>query len=459
MKKQNDVKVCIVGAGKIGCSLIAQLAGGGCEVTAIDKELSVLNRVATTYDVICYQGNGASYDILVEAGVKDCDIFIAVTGADEFNILSCLTAHKLGAKNTIARVRNVDYAMKSDFYKDVFGLSMTINPEYATANEIQRLLHFPSATRVELFAKGRAELVEMKVEPDNAIVGKSLMEFNRSMKINLLICAIVRDGKIIVPKGETVINEGDVLYITGAPKAFRDAFKKMNMKVKPVNSVMILGGSRIAYYLAKVLQNNNIKVTLIEKNHEAAVELAEAIPGITVMQSDAMEYFTSMSENDIKNTDACIALTNNDEYNLIASMYAKSKNIHKVITKMNSGSSLKELNKDDVAYVAKENAATDVIVGYARSLLAAENMGAIESMYRLMDGKLEFMEFSVRTDEEYINKPLKELKLKKRLLIACIIRNRQAIIPRGDDVIKNGDSVIIVTVDNQISRLQDIFEG
>ncbi|MBQ4283483.1 MAG: Trk system potassium transporter TrkA [Lachnospira sp.] len=459
MKKQNVVKVCIVGAGKIGCSLIEQLAGSGCEVTAIDKELAVINRVSTTYDVICYQGNGASYDILEEVGVKECDIFIAVTGSDEFNILSCLTAHKLGAKNTIARVRNVDYAMKSDFYRKVFGLSMTINPELVTASEIQRLLRFPAATRVELFAKGRAELVEMKVEPDNNIVGKSLLEFNRNMKINLLICAIVRDGNIIIPKGETIINEGDVLYITGAPREFRDSFKKMNIKFKPINSAMILGGSRIAYYLAKMLESNGIKVSLIEKNHDVAVELAEALPGVSVMHSDAMEYFASMSDSDIKNTDSCIALTNNDEYNMISSMYAKSKNIPKVITKMNSNSSLKVLKKDDIAYVSKENASTDIIVGYARSLMAAENMDSIESMYRLMDGKLEFVEFAVHTEDDFIDKPLKSLKLKKRLLIACIIRNRQAIIPRGDDVIKNGDSVLVVTIDNHIARLQDIFES
>lgn len=458
MKRQSDVKVCIVGGGKIGCSLIEQLAGDGCEVTVIDKELSVINKVSTTYDVICYQGNGAAYDVLVDAGVKECDIFIAVTGADEFNILCCLTAHKLGAKNTIARVRSVEYATRSDFYRRTFGLSMTINPELATANEIHRLLNFPAATRVELFAKGRAELVEMKVEADNAIVGKSMIEINRNMKINLLICAIVRNGEIIIPKGQTVIEAEDILYITGSPRAFNDAFRKMNIKVKSVNSVIILGASRVAYYLARLLDNDGIKVTVIEKNHDVATMLTETIPGITVMCSDAMEYFTSMSANDIKNTDACISLTNNDEYNLVASMYAKSKNVSKVITKMNSNSSLKELRDDYIGYVSKENAATDIIAGYVRSLMAAEDMDSIESMYRLMDGKLEFIEFSVHTEDDFTDKPLKNLKLKRGLLIACIIRNRQAIIPRGDDVINNGDSVLVVTVNNHIARLQDIFE-
>ncbi len=459
MRGKNTVKVCIVGGGgKIGYVLAQKLSEGGCEVTCIDNSPAVINRIANTFDIICYQGNGAAYDILKESGASECDIFIAVTGSDELNILSCLTAHRIGAKNTIARVRNVEYATKSEFYKESFGLSMTINPELAAAREIQRLLHFPLAARVELFAKGRAELVEMKVEEGNAIIGKSLSEFNKNMHINLLICAVVRNDDIIIPKGDFVIQVDDVLYITGSAIEFNKSFKKMNIEVRAVNSVIIAGASRIAYYLARLLKRDGTKVTIIEKNHDASVELAGAVPGISVMCSDAMEYFTSMSESDIRNTDACVALTNNDEYNLIMSMYARTKNIYRVITKMNSSSTLKELQKNtDICCVSKEDAATDIILGYARSLMAAEDMDSIESMYRLMDGKLEFIEFAVRSDEAFLGKPLKELKLKSGLLIACIIRGRQPIIPRGDDIVKKGDSVLVVTVDQQITCMQDIF--
>jgi len=459
VKGKNTVKVCIVGVGgKIGYVLAQKLSEGGCEVTCIDNSPAVINRIANTFDIICYQGNGASYDILKESGASECDIFIAVTGSDELNILSCLTAHRIGAKNTIARVRNVEYATKSEFYKESFGLSMTINPELAAAREIQRLLHFPLAARVELFAKGRAELVEMKVEEGNAIIGKSLSEFNKNMHINLLICAVVRNDNIIIPKGDFVIQVDDVLYITGSAIEFNKSFKKMNIEVRTVNSIIIAGASRIAYYLAMLLNRDGTKVTIIEKNHDVSVELAGAVSGISVMCSDAMEYFTSMSENDIRNTDACVALTNNDEYNLIMSMYARTKNIYRVITKMNSDSTLKELQKNtDICCVSKEDAATDVILGYARSLMAAEDMDSIESMYRLMDGKLEFIEFAVRSDEAFLGKPLKELRLKSGLLIACIIRGRQPIIPRGDDIIKKGDSVLVVTVDQQITCMQDIF--
>lgn len=460
MKKQKVIKVCIVGAGgKIGSALAEQLSKGSCEVTAIDTNMSALNRIANIYDVICYQGNGASIDILQEVGAYNTDIFIAVTGSDELNILSCLTAHNMGAKNTIARVRNVEYAKKSEFYKEHFGLSMTINPEFAAANEILRLLNFPVATRIELFAKGRAELVEMKVEKNNIIIGKQLTEITKNMHINLLICAVVRNGNIVIPSGDYVINEGDVLYITGASNEFNSAFKKMNISVTPLNSVLIAGASRTTYYLSSLLKRQGANVTVVEKNHDIANEFEGSMPGITVMNADAMEYFASLTDSYIDNIDAYVALTNNDEYNLITAMFGKSKNMDKVITKLYSKSTLKVLQENtDICCVSKEDAAMDIILGYVRSLMAADDMDAIESMYRLMDGKLEFIEFLIKTEESYLEKPLKELSLKKGLLIACIIRHRVPIIPRGSDVIKKDDSVLIVTLDHQITCMQDIFK-
>lgn len=459
MREKKNVKVCIVGGGgKIGYALTKQLTMNGCEVTCIDEDASIINTISNTFDVICYQGNGAAYDLLKEAGAGESDIFISVTGSDELNILSCLTAHQLGAKSTVARVRNAEYSVKSEFYKEQFGLSMTINPELAAAKEIHRLLHFPLATRIEVFARGRAELVEMKVEEGNSVIGKSLYELNKVMHINLLICAVVRNGNILIPSGSFVIEKGDTLYITGATDEFNKSFKKMNAGIKSVDSVIIAGASRVSYYLAKMLEKEGVNVTVLEKKHSVAAEFAGEIPGISVMCSDAMEYFASMSESDIENTDAFVALTNNDEYNLIMSMFANTKDVYKVITKMNSFSTLKELKYDDICTVSKEDAATDVILGYARSRMAAENMDSIESMYRLIDGKIEFIEFQIKLEEEYLEKPLKELKLKSGLLVACIIRGRKPIIPRGDDVIKKGDSVLVVTVDRQVLCMQDIFE-
>ena len=423
MKKKN-VKICVVGGGKIGSEIAAQLTDNGCEVTVIDTNLDLINKISNAMDVICYQGNGASLTILQDAGAAEADIFIAVTGSDELNILSCLTAHSLGAKNTIARVRNAEYAVQSEFYMEKFGLSMTINPDFTAAREIERLLHFPQAT------------------------------------MNILICAIVRDKNIFIPNGDDIVKEGDVLYITGSPKAINESLEKMNIKVRRISSVLIAGASRIGFYLSKMLEKDGVNVTVVEKVHSKAAELAGNVPGVSVMCSDAMEYFESMSEADIKNTDAFVTLTNNDEYNLIAGMLAEKRNVYKVVTKMNSHSALKELQMNTkICSVSKESAVTDIIIGYSRSLLAAENFDAISSLYRLMDGKLEFVEFKVTSDEAYLGKLIKELQVKKGYIIASIIRNRRLIVPRGDDVIEKGDSVLVCTVNKSILRLQDIFAG
>lgn len=459
MKKKN-VKICVVGGGKIGSEIAAQLTDNGCEVTVIDTNLDLINKISNAMDIICYQGNGASLTILQDAGAAEADIFIAVTGSDELNILSCLTAHSLGAKNTIARVRNAEYAVQSEFYMEKFGLAMTINPDFTAAREIERLLHFPQATKIELFGKGRCELAEMKIEHGNAIIGKTLFEINQKMKMNILICAIVRDKNIFIPNGDDIVKEGDVLYITGSPKAINESLEKMNIKVRRISSVLIAGASRIGFYLSKMLEKDGVNVTVVEKVHSKAAELAGNVPGVSVMCSDAMEYFESMSEADIKNTDAFVTLTNNDEYNLIAGMLAEKRNVYKVVTKMNSHSALKELQMNTkICSVSKESAVTDIIIGYSRSLLAAENFDAISSLYRLMDGKLEFVEFKVTSDEVYLGKLIKELQVKKGYIIASIIRNRRLIVPRGDDVIEKGDSVLVCTVNKSILRLQDIFAG
>lgn len=458
MKLRNEMKIFIVGGGKIGGALAGQLSKDGYELTLIDRNPDVVGNLGNSMDIICYEGNGASYATLQELGTDKADIFIAVTDTDEMNILSCLTAHMLGAKHTIARIRDVDYARQNHFYRDKLGISMIINPELATAMEIGRLLRFPLATRVEVFAKGRAELVEMNVREDSPLNGKSLIEITQSMGINLLICAVVRQGEAFVPKGDTVICKGDVLYMTGAAEELRKAFKKLKLPVKPLKSVMIAGGGRISYYLAEALLLQGSKVTLIEKNNEYATEISESISKINVICDDALAYFDSMSQTDIQNTDAFIALTDNDEYNLIAAMYGESQGIGKVISRINAKSRLKVLSSESkICTISREDVAADRILGYSRSLLNAEDNDAVESLYRLMDGKIEFIEFKVDENDQNLEVPLKNLKMKRNMLIGCIIRDVKTIIPRGDDVIKAGDSVLIASINRQIARLEDIF--
>ena len=452
------MKIIIIGGGKIGSALAGQLVKAGHELTVVDKDEAIVSSLGNAMDIICMEGNGASYATLKEISTDKTDIFLAVTDSDELNILSCFTAHMLGAKHTIARIRDVDYAKQNRFYRDKLGISMIINPELATAMEIYRLLRFPSATRVEVFAKGRAELVEMSLGDGSPLNDKSLIEINQGMGINLLICAVARQGEVFVPNGNTVLNTGDILYMTGAAEEFRKAFKKLGLPVKPLKYVMIAGGGIISYYLAEMLLKQGSRVTLIEKNKESATVISEALEGINVICDDALAYFDTMSGSDIANTDAFITLSNDDEYNLVAAMYGESQGISKVISRINNKSRLKVLsNESKIITVSREEVAADRIIGYGRSLLNAEDNDAVESLYRLMDGKIEFIEFRVDEKDGNLDIPLKELKMKKNTLLGCIIRDSKTIIPRGDDVIKPHDSVLVATINRQIMRLEDIF--
>lgn len=458
MRQHNHMKIFIVGGGEIGRNLVTQLTRDGYQITVIDRGENVVDNMSNSADVICLQGNGASYGTLKDAGAEEADIFVSVTNSDELNILSCMTAHMMGAGHTIARIRDVDYARQSQFYKDKLGLSMIINPELATAMEIYRTLRFPLATRVEVFAGGRAELVEMTVEANSPLGGKSLIEITQNMGINLLICAVVRGGEVFVPKGDTVLCSGDILYLTGAPDEFRKSFKKLKLPIKPMQSVLIAGGGRISYYLTEVLLKQGAKVTVVEKNIELAEKISADIPGAAVMCDDALTYFDSMSVTDISNTDAFIALTEDDEYNLIASLYAESQKINKVVSRINAKSRLKVLPAESrICTISREDVAADRILGYSRSLLNAEDNDAVESLYRLMDGKIEFIEFKIDSNDRNLNIPLKNLRLKRNMLLGCIIRDGKTIIPRGDDVLMPGDSALIATIKRQIARLEDIF--
>ena len=453
------MKIIIVGCGKVGVTLAEQLNNEGHDITLIDQNSSVLESVVDSIDVMGVVGNGAVSKIQMEAGIEDADLLIATTNSDELNILSCMTAHMMGAKHTIARVRDVDYASQNRFYKDKLGLSMTINPELATALEVYRLLRFPLATRVEVFAGGRAELVEMSVKEGSPLSEKTLIEINQSMGINLLICAVVRDGDAFVPKGDTRLHSGDILYLTGAAEEFRKSFKKLKLPVKPLQNVMISGGGRISSYLANVLIKQGTTVTIVEKSKALAQELSGNIPKAAVMCDDTLAYFDSMSGSDIANTDAFIALTENDEYNLVAAMYAESQGVSKVVSRISAKSRLKVLQPGSrICTVCREDVAADRILGYSRSLLNAEDNDAVESLYRLMDGKIEFIEFKIDENDRNLNIPLKDLRLKSGILLGCIMRGSKTIIPRGDDVLMPGDMALVETIGRQIVRLEDIFQ-
>jgi len=459
MKKDNNMKIFVVGMGDIGSSIAASLSKEGCLVTIIDRNLNVINEAGNTIDAIGYQGNGASCNTLMELNAKDADVLIAVTESDEINILSCLTAHTLGTKHTIARIRDVDYASQNRFYKRKLGLDMVINPDFASASEISRILRFPLATRIELYAGGKAELVEILVKDDSPLIGHSLMEMRKDMGINLLVCAIVRDGVAFVPKGNDRIHSKDTIYLTGAAMEFRNSFKKLKMAIKPLQSVMIAGNDRITFYLASLLTKHGVSVTIVDRDKDICEAMAQKLPKASVINEDALRYFDGMSDSDINSTDAFIAVSTDDEYNLIAAMYAETQGIGKVVAKVGAKSRLKVLPNDTkISVLSREDVAADRILGYTRALLNAEDNDAVESLYRLLDGKLEFIEINVNDDDANLNIPIKNLKFKGNVLLAGIIRDGQIIIPTGDDYLMGMDVVLVASIDHQISRIEDIYE-
>ncbi len=457
--KNADMKIIIVGSGSIGTAIAKELTKDGLEVTIVDKDSEVIGNIVNTVDVIGYKGNGASYKTLNELNAKDADILIAITNSDELNLLSCFTAHTMGTKHTIARVRDVDYASQHEFYKDELGLSMVINPDLETANEIFRTLRFPLATRVELFAGGKAELIEMNVDSSSPLVNRNLIEIRKELDIDFLICAVKRDGEVFVPKGDTVILEEDVLYLTGDSMNIRKSFAKLKLNTKPLKSVMIAGNDRVSFYLADLLTRHGVNVNIVDENRTWCKEMASNLPKASVMNEDALRYFDVMSASDIQNTDGFVAITDDDEYNLIASMYAESQGISKVVSRISAKSRMKVLQKDSrISMVSREDVAADRIIGYTRALLNANETTRVEALYRLLDGQLEFVEFAVKNNDKCINVPLKEIKFKKNILLAGIIRDSRMIIPHGADVIKPGDSAIFASINQRISDLEDVYE-
>lgn len=457
-EKEKSMKIIIVGGGSVGISLVGQLQNEGHDITVIDSSSRVIEQISNTYDVIGYVGNGATLDVLRSVGVESCDLLIATADSDELNLLCCLASHKLGAKHTIARVRNPEYAGQLYELKNDFGLSMTINPERAAAAEIARVLRFPSATSVEIFARGRAELVSCRVPSGNVLVGMRLCELFAKLGITVLICAAERGGEVFIPGGNFVINEGDNLYITGAPRDIAKAFKKAGLYSKTVKSVMITGAGTITHYLADELSGYNIDIKIIEKDKNRAEAMAKTLPKAVVLHGDASDH-ELLSEEGIEKTDAFVALTGLDEGNILSALYAKRKDVHKVIVKVTSDNLFSMFKGKELETIVSPKLVTiNEILRYVRALAASDSDKNVLSLYKIVGGKVEVLEFEADEDmTELVNTPLSVLKLKKNVLVACIVRNGKALVPKGSDSIMPGDSVLVVTANQRIVSLEDIL--
>ena len=450
------MKIVIVGAGSVGAAVCLQLAGEGHDITIIDSSKETIAEITNMCDVVGIEGNGANIGLLRKAGAEKADLLIAITSEDEINILSCAAAKKLGTKNTVARVRNPEYSELMSLMQDDMSLSLTINPELAVAKEIYKMLRFPSATKIDSFCRGRVEMAEFVVSEDSPICGISLNDLRAKLNIRFLICAVLRDGVAHIPSGYFSIQAGDVICFTVPDEELTGFFKAIGAYKNPVRDVLIVGGGRTTYYLEELLKGRKINSTVIEKNKQLCRELAEEF-ACTVVCNDGTKQDVLLEEG-LETTDAFLALSAEDEENAIVSMYAKSCNAGKIITMIKEISYVelfKGVGLDSIVSPKFSTAAQ--ILRFVRSM-ASTGDSEIESLYKIMDEQVEALEFLVKDDiEELTDIKLKELKLKSGILIACIVHKDKVRIPSGDDMIRRGDTVIIVTTTGQIKEIKEIL--
>lgn len=446
------MQIIIVGCGKVGAVLTEQLSQEGNNVTVIDQNRDRVEQMVNEYDVMGYVGSGTSYEMQVEAGVEKADLLIAVTGSDELNLFCCLIAKKAGNCQTIARVRNPEYSDEVHYIKEELGLAMIINPELAAAAEIARVLRFPSAINVETFAKGRVEILKFRVKPDSVLCNMEVQEITTKLKSDILVCVVERGEEAFIPSGDFVLQEKDVVSIAGEPQKTLDFFKKINIKVNPVKDIMMIGGGRLSFYLAKILLGDGVNVKIVEKDAASCDLLCQKLPGATIIHGDGSDKELLLEEG-LDSVDSFAALTGMDEENVFLSLYAKSKAKMKTVTKINRISFDEVINGLDLdTVIYPKNVTAEYIIRYARAM--ANTVGSnVETMYRLAGNKVEALSFIIRENAPVLNIPLAELNLRDGILLAAIQRDRKIIIPRGNDSMQEGDTVVIVTT---IAGLHDI---
>ena len=452
------MKVIIIGDGKLGFNLAENLSREDNDVTIIDKNPEALRKADGRLDVMCIKGNGLSTSVLLEAGVQEADILIAATNSDEMNMVCCLTAKKLGAKHTIARIRDPEYADELSQLKMDLDLDMVINPEQAVAGEIARLLEFPSAANIEVFAEGRVVMMEMKVTRDMPIAGMSLKEMTRRGSLPILIGGVLRGETVIIPRGDFVMREGDLLYIVGRPSKVIQFFRRSGVHVQKIKNVMVMGGGRIAYYLAKFLEEMEVGVKIIEIDERRCIELTELLPDALIIHGDASDESVLHSEN-LENMSAFISVTGRDEENLIAALLAKQYGVPKAVAKINRinfSAAIKNLGIDNL--VSPKITTANYILRYVRGLQNAAN-NPVKTLYRIMEGRAEALEFTADSRTRFLDVPLKRLKVAPGILVAAIVRQNEIIIPYGNDVIKERDSVILIAYDTILSDLNEMVSS
>lgn len=451
------MKIIIGGLGKIGRSILESFVREGHDVVAIDSDPEVIEEISNIYDVMCVCGNCADTEILEEAHAKSSDLFVAVSGSDELNMLSCFVAKKMGTEHTIARIRKPEYNDDSlTFLRQHLALQMAINPEMLTARELYNILKLPSAVKIEYFSRRGVEMIELRLKDESLLDGVRLMDLKKKFGVRLLVCVVRRGDKVYIPDGNFELKSKDKIGLTGSHSEIQKFLKALGMLHKQSKNVIILGGSKTAFYLAKMLLASGASVKIIEKDPERCDELSDMLPKATIIQGDGAQQELLLEEG-IRSADAFVSLTGMDEENILISIYAAANDVPKVVSKVNRrelANMAENLGLDTI--VSPKNITSDILVRYARAI--ENSMGSnVETLYSIMDGRAEALEFKVHPASNIIGIPLKLLNFKKDIIIAAIIRGGKVIVPGGDDEIMENDKVIVIAADQRLNDISDII--
>lgn len=451
------MNIIIVGAGKVGYTIAKYLSIEDDNITIIDNDVVALERINNNLDVMCVKGNCTSLKVLYEAGIKNADLVISVTNSDELNMLCSLSAKKLGAKYTVARVRNPGYDEDITLLTEAVGIDLVINPEKAAAMEISKLIKYPSVGSIDNFSNGRVNLVGFKVSEGIGLEGKKISDID-FIRGNVLFCGVERDENVIIPKGDYILHKEDMVYVIGEHKDIENLFKRLGKYKKRVKSAMIIGGGKIGYYLAKIVEEVGVNCKIIERDLEKCKELTELLPNSIIINGDGMDQELLLSEN-LPDVDSFITLTGRDEDNLIASLFATKNNIKNIITKItrdNYNGIAKTVGINSI--ISPKVVTANKIIKYVRTLENPRKC-CIENIYKICDEKAEAIEFIINNQTNNINTRLKNITFNENSLIATIVRNNKIIIPTGDDMLKVNDRVIVVTRNSKLLNINEIFLG
>ena len=451
------MKIIIAGAGKVGAAVASLLADEGHDITIIDRSTERIDNLSNNLDVICVQGSATDAETLIEAGAKDADLVVAATRNDEINMVCGISAKKLGTKHVVARIRDTAYINQLEFLREALGLSTVINPELECAREISRILRFPSAIFVDLFSNGRVEMIKHRISLDSKLNGKKLRELTQIFGAKVLVGVVIHDGEANIPDGNFTLSAGDVISVLGSAAELRKFFLATGEFKKPVKTVMIMGGGRIAVYLAKLLLETGMKVSVVEKSSGRCEELCDELPGAKIICADATRG-DILREEGLDKVDAFVALTGDDGSNIITAMFAENCKVGKIVVKVNQdyySDILVGAKLDSV--VTPRMLISQQLARYVRAM-SNSKASSMETLYQLAGGKVEAMEFSVEEGAACIGKALKNLNIKKNTIVAAIVRGKQTIIPDGNTDIRSGDRVVIIAMAGKIKTLDSILE-